>query len=206
MPAERVAPEPREQVVEDLLADAPAAARRQLEPLAVAGQVAGRLEPPRERVERVEVAHRVVAEQVADLVAVQAGEVVRALDVGERVAQAVHRGELVDPGQGAGEAQRLVAAERQPLAEPARQEQVEVGGQLGEVDQQAVVLEQRLHHRLELGPLLRAHRAEQRLHRGHPRRELLDDVVEGPGAREERAVLREELRDVRVARRRCAGG
>ena len=168
MAAERVALEPREQVVEDLLADAPAAARRELQVLAVAGQVAGRLEAPGQGVERVEVAHRVVAEQVADLVAVQAGEVVRAVDVGERVAQAIHRRELVDPGEGARETERLVAAERHALAEPARQQQVEVRGQLGEVDEQAVVPEEGLHHRLELGPLLRAHRAEQRLHRGHP--------------------------------------
>ena len=70
MAAERVALEPREQVVEHLLADPPAAPRRQLEPLPVAGQVAGLLEPPGQVVERVEVADGVVAQQVAHLVAV----------------------------------------------------------------------------------------------------------------------------------------
>ena len=67
--------QPREQVVEDLLADPAAAARRQLEALAVARQVAGLLEPAGEVVERVEVADRVVAEQLADLVAVDRREV-----------------------------------------------------------------------------------------------------------------------------------
>ncbi len=86
--AERVALEPREQVVEDLLADPPAAARGQLQPLAVAGQVAGLLEPPGEVVERIELARGVVAEQVADLVAIDRGEVGRRLDVGQRVRRA----------------------------------------------------------------------------------------------------------------------
>ena len=104
-----------------------------------------------------------------------------------------------DLGERAVEPERLVAAERDALAEPAGQQQVEVRGELGEVDQQPVVAQQRLHHRLELGPLLRAHRAQERLHRGHPLRELVDDVVERPGAREEPAVLGEELRGVRVA-------
>ena len=48
-------------------------ARGELEPLPVAGEVAGLLEPAGEVVERVEVAHRVVAEQVADLVAIDRG-------------------------------------------------------------------------------------------------------------------------------------
>ena len=52
---------------------------------------------------------------------------------------------------------------------------------------------------LQLGPLLRAHRAHQRLHRGHPLGQLVDDVVERLGAREEAAVLGQELRGVRVA-------
>ena len=89
-------------------------------------------------------------------------------------------------------------AERDPLAQAAGQQQVEVARELGEVHAEPVVLEERVHHRLELGALLGRHRAQERLHRGHPRGELVDDVVEGPGAREEPAVLREELADVRV--------
>ena len=89
--AECVALEPREQVVEDLLADPPAAARRQLKALAVAGQVAGLLEPPGQVVERLEVAYGVVAEQVADLVAVDRGQVAGRLDIGQRVLQPIHR-------------------------------------------------------------------------------------------------------------------
>ena len=85
---------------------------------------------------------------------------------------------------------------RHAIAEAAGQDQVEVRGELGEVDEQAVVAEQRLHHRFELGALLGAERPQQRLHRGHPLGELLEDVVERLGAREEPAVLGEELRDV----------
>ena len=99
MAAERIALEPREQVVEHLLADLPAAARRQLEALAVAGQVAGLLEPPGEVVERIEVADRVVAQQLADLVAVDVGEVAGSVDVGERVLQPFHRLEPGDLGE-----------------------------------------------------------------------------------------------------------
>ena len=56
--AERVALEPREQVVEDLLPDLAAASRGQLQPLPVAGEVAGLLEPASEVVERIELAAR----------------------------------------------------------------------------------------------------------------------------------------------------
>ena len=74
---ERVALEASEQVVEDLLADPPAAPRRELHPFAVAGQVAGLLQPAGEVVERLEIAQAVVAEQVTDLVAVDGGQVGR---------------------------------------------------------------------------------------------------------------------------------
>ncbi len=75
--AECVALEAGEQVVEDLLADPPAAPRRELHAFAVAGQVAGLLEPAGEVVERLEIAQAIVAEQVADLVAVDGGQVGR---------------------------------------------------------------------------------------------------------------------------------
>ena len=81
MAAERVPAEPREQVVEDLLADPPGPPRRQLQAVAVARQVAGLLEPAGEVVERVEVAHRVVAEQVADVAPVDRRQVARGADV-----------------------------------------------------------------------------------------------------------------------------
>ena len=107
-------------------------------------------------------------------------------------------------GERAVEAQRLVATEPDALAEAARQEQVQVRGELREVEQEPVVAQERVHHRLELGPLLGGHRAHERLHRGHPLGELVDDVVEGPRAREEPPVLGEELRGVRGRRRRSA--
>ena len=74
---EGIALESGEQVVEHLLADLAAAPRGQLQPLAVACQVAGLLEPAREVVERIELARRVVTEQVAHLVAIDGGEVGR---------------------------------------------------------------------------------------------------------------------------------
>ncbi len=97
--AECVPLQPREQVVEHLLADLPAAPRRQLEPLPVAGQIAGLLEPPGEVVERIEIADRLVAKEIAHLVAIDPGEVARCLDVGERVLQPLHRLEPADLGE-----------------------------------------------------------------------------------------------------------
>ena len=134
------------------------------------------------------------------------GQIGRRFDVRQGVGQLVHRLEPVDLRQCAVEAEWLVATERHPVAEPARQQQVEVRGELGEVDQEPVVAQEGVHHRLELGALLRAHRAHQRLHRRHPLGELVDDVVEGAGAREELAVLGQELRRVRGRRHRSARG
>jgi hypothetical protein len=47
--------------------------------------------------------------------------------------------------------------------------------------------------------LLRRHRPEQRLHRRHALGQLLDDVVERPGAGEEPAVPRQEFVDLILA-------
>ena len=199
VPAEGVALEPREQVVEHLLADLAAAARRQLEALAIAGQVAGLLQTPGQVVQRVELAASVVAQQVADLVAIDPGQVPRRVHVRQGVLQPVERPEPRDLGQRAVEAERLVPAERHPVAETARQQEVQVRGELGEVDQQPVVAQQRIHHRLELGPLGRAHRPQERLHGRHPLGELVDDVVERLRAGEERPVLGQELRRIRIA-------
>ena len=98
------------------------------------------------------------------------------------------------------EAHRLVAAEPDPVAEPAGQQLVEVGGELGEVPAQPVVAQQRVDRVLELRPLLGRERPHERLHRRHPVGQLVDDVVERRGAREERAVLGQELVDVVLAR------
>ena len=196
---ERVALEAGEQVVEDLLPDPATAARRQLEPFPVAREVAGLLQATGQVVERVEVTDRLVSEQVADLVPIERGEIAGTLDVGERIFQPVHGREPLDLGKGALEAERLVATERDAFAQPAGQQEVEVRRQLGEIDEEAVVAQERVHHRFELGPLLGRHRAQERLHRGHPRGQLVDDVVEALGAREELAVLGQELADVGVA-------
>ena len=198
MPTERVAPKAGEQLVEHVLADLACTPGRQLEPLPVAGQVAGLLETPRQVIEGVEVTDGVVAHQVAHLVPVDRGEVARRFHVHQRVLEPFHRLQPGDLRQRAIERERLVATEADPVAEPAGEEQIEVRRQLGQVDQQPVVTEQRVHHRLELGSLLRAEGAHQRLHRRHALGELVDDVVEGAGAWEELPVLREELARIGV--------
>ena len=60
-----------------------------------ARQVAGRLESPGQIVERIEVSHAFVAEQVAHLVAIERREVAGALDVGQGILEPVHR---LEPG------------------------------------------------------------------------------------------------------------
>ncbi len=78
-----VALESSEQVAEHLLADAPAPARGQREVFVVARQVAGLLEPPSKRIERIQVTHRIGAKEVAHLVPIDRGEIVRAIDVSQ---------------------------------------------------------------------------------------------------------------------------
>ena len=197
--AERVPLEPREQVVEDLLADLAAAARGELQPLAVTREVAGFLEATREVVERIELARGVVAEQVAHLGAIDA----------RRGRPAIRRRTArrpAGPSPGAGRSapvRRRGRAARRHRTAPGRRARPAAAGRgsrpAGPGHQEPVVAQEGVHHRLELGALLRAHRAHQRLHRGHPLGELVDDVVEGAGAREELAVLGEELRRVGVA-------
>ena len=196
---ERVPSQPAEQIVEHLLADPARAARRQLHPIAVALEVAGPLEAARKLIEGVHIAGSVGAEQVADPLTIDLAKVARAVDAVQLRLEGVERLEVRHLLQGAFEAERLVAAEPGPLAEAAGQQLVERCRELSEVPAQPVVAQQRVHHRLELGPLLRAHRAQQRLHRGHPLRQLGDDVVEGLRAREEPAVLAQEVRDVGIA-------
>ena len=154
--AERVAVQPREQLVEDLLADPPVAARGELQPVAVALEVARLLEPVGEVLERVEVAGRVRAQQVAHVRAIDLAEVARAARAVELRLELVERLEPAELVERRLEAQRLVAVEPDPLAQPAGEQLVEVRGQLGEVPPQPVVAQQRIERVLEL---LRAARA-----------------------------------------------
>ena len=201
MAPERVAPKAGEQVVEDLLADPPAAPRGELQAVAVAGEVARPLELLREVVERVQVAGRLVAEELGHAVAIDVREIARPADPVDLLLERVQGLEIGHLGERAFEPERLVAAEPVAVAEPARHQLVHRGRELGQVPAQPVVAQQRVHRVLELGPLLGRHRLEERLQRGHPLGELVDDVVEGLRAREERAVLGHELRDVRIAAR-----
>ena len=199
MAAERVALESREQVVQHLLTDPPAPARRQLEAFAIAGEVAGFLEPSGQVVQRREIACCVLAKEIPNLVTVDLGQVGRAVDIGERVLETIHRLDPGDLGERAIEAERFVAGEWHTLAKPTRDEKVEVRGKLGEIQEQPIVTKERLHHRLELRPLFRTHRAHERLQRGHPMGQLVDDVVESVRAGEEPPMLRQKLACIRVA-------
>ena len=166
----------------------------------VAGQVAGLLEPPGEVVEGVEVAH---ARRRPAGRGPRPGRSRRDRRATRRRTARPRAGP--SPGAGAiwASAPSSPSGSSPPNGtrspRPPGSSRSRFDGELGEVDQQPVVAEERLHHRLELGPLLRAHRAHQRLHGGHPLGQLVDDVVEGLGAREEPAVLGQELAGVRVA-------
>src|SRR4051812_48090761 len=133
MAAEPVAAETREQVVEHLLPDPTAPARCQLEPLALPRQVAGLLELSRQLVETLEISDGVVAQEVADPVAINVGEISRRLDVAERVLERIEALEPRHLLERTVEPERLVAAEPESVPEPARHELVHRRGQLREI-------------------------------------------------------------------------
>ena len=160
MAAERIAPESREQVVEHLLADPPAAARRQLHAVAVAIEVAGGLEAGGQVLQRVQVARGVRTQEVADVGAVDLADVPGPVDAFEVALEAVQRLELAELVQRQFEAQRLVPAEAHPVPQPVGEQLVEVRRELREVPLEAVVAEQRVDRVLELRPLLGRQRPE----------------------------------------------
>ena len=165
--------EPREQVVEDLLADPPAAPRRELQPLARRGSGS---RPPRaggrgRRARRGRAPRRR-----------RAGRATSSRSMRGEVGRATRRRDSASSSRSIAwsrpicasapsSAERLVAAERHAVAEPAGQQQVEVRGELGEVTSAAG-------RRAAARPSSTAssarcsgrHRAQQRLHRGHPLR------------------------------------
>ena len=204
MAAECVRAQPAEEVVEHLLPDASAATRGQFHAIAVSLEVARTLELLREIVEGVEVACRILAQQPADLLAVDAAEIAGVLNAVELRLERVERLEVGHLLQGAVKAESLVAAEPEPLAQAAGHQLVQRCRELRKVPPQAVVAQEGIHHSLQLGALSGAHGLEERLHGGHAVGELLDDVVEGPGAGKELTVLREECADVGVAARPVA--
>ena len=205
--AERVALEPREQVVEDLLADPPAAARGQLEALAVAGQVAGLLEPAGQVVERLE---------VADARRRRAGRGPRRgrWRPGRPATRRRTARPPAGPSPGAGR-----SARGRPRARAARRRRTGPGRRArraaaGRGSRRAGRDRPAAGRRAAAPPSSSSSSARcsgliermQRLHRGHPLGQLVDDVVEGLGAREELAVLGQELRWRPGRRRRSARG
>ncbi len=149
--------------------------------------------------QRLQLARGVVVEELPNLVRIDLREGGRIVHGAESGRESVHRFESAELVQGGVERQWLVSAERHPLAETFRQDLVKVARQLREVPAQSIVTKQRVHHRLELLALLGAHRCQERLHRGHPLRQLADDVIESARPRKEVAVFGEELGGVRIA-------
>ena len=111
------------------------------------------------------------------------------------VLQPVHRLEPGDLGEGAVEPERLVAAERHPVAEAAGQQLVQVRGELGEVTSEPVVAEERVHHRLRArraapGVIERSSDCIAAIRSASC--SMMSSSVRAPG--KNRAVLGEELR------------
>jgi hypothetical protein len=164
--AERVALEPGEQVVEDLLADPPAAARCQIHPLAVARQVASLLEPAGEVVERLELAQLSPTSRgpswsmAPDRRATHVGS---AFPDDPRLQPAIWARLLGTSGS---------SPPNGPIAEPGQQVEFDASWA---VDEQPVCRSASS----STGALRagRTHRSHEP-HRGHPISELIDDVVE----------------------------
>ena len=162
-----------EQLVEDPLAQPPRATRRQLEALAAALGVARLFEQLGQLLKRAAAsAADSRIEQLRDLVGIDLGQL-----VGRARCRPSGSAELVHP-VAAGRAGRARPAsvscspslEVVALAQALGQQRVERRGELRQVPAQPVVVQQRVHHVLQLLALLGAHRLHQRLHLGHARR------------------------------------
>src|SRR3989442_527550 len=122
--------------------------------LAAAGQVAGLLELPGDLVEGGKVARRLLAEQLANLVAIEIGETPRAFDGAERILERIESLESPDLVERRLQPEWLVSRELVALAQPIRHELVHVRSEPGEVPAESIVAQEGIHHRLELCPLL----------------------------------------------------
>ena len=168
-----------EQVAERALADAPDALRRELHAAFALLDEAGFLELLRELRELVERTRRVLAEELADLVEIDLGELTGIRRVAQHVLERVDVAELVEHAAHLPERHRLVAAERHPLAPAHLRERVaQVLAELVDLPAQIHVVEQRVRELLQLRALLGRHRVQQLLHLRHRARHLLEQLVE----------------------------
>ena len=137
------------------------------------------LEHPRQLRELLQRTRRVVAEEVADPVEVDLGELAGVGRVAHQVLERVDVAELVEQAAHPRERERLVAAEAHPLAPTHLRERVaQVLAELVHLPAQVHVVEERVGELLELRALLGAHRVEQLLHLRHRLRHLLEQLVE----------------------------
>ena len=139
-----------------------------------------------------------------ELVGVDLVELLGRVDVAQLLGQAVHAAQPAELRQGA--LQRQLVCPGTAAAGPARPAAAgRASRRAGRGPSAAGRRAAARPSSSELRALLRRSATHQRLHRGHPLGQLLDDVVERPGAREERAVARQEAVDIVLeARRRPA--
>jgi hypothetical protein len=190
-----VAGQLREEVGQRVATDLAEPLGRELQPTLGVVDETGVLELLGELRELLEAAGGIVAQQLAGPVQVHLGQRAGARRPAQHLLQLVEVAELVEHLRGLGEAERVLAGEVvAPVPAHLREELLEVAAQLVHLPAQVHVLEQRLGQALQLRPLLRRHRVEHRLHRGHPLGHELEQLVEGLGVlREEVAVALHEL-------------
>ena len=154
VPAGAVLQEPAEQVAERALADAADALRRELHAPFTLFDEAGFLEHLGELGELRERTRRVVAEEVADAVEVDLGELTGVRRVAQQVLERVDVAELVEQTAHLRERERLVAAEAHALAPTHLRERVaQVLTELVHLPAEIHVVEQRVGQLLELRAL-----------------------------------------------------
>ena len=113
-------------------------------------------------------------------------------------AELVHAVEPAELRERPLERQLLATLEVISLAQSLGEQRIERRGELSQIPAQPVIAQQRIHHVLQLLALIGAERLHQRLHLGHSRGELLDDVVERLRAGKDTAVARQEVGGIRL--------
>ena len=198
MPAEAVAPELAEDLGERPHAELARGSRCELQPAAVALQVAGLLERAGQLAQLLEIPGGVVARQVAQQIVVDAIQGVGVARAGERLLHLVEALLPVDGGHRLRQAHRLVAREGIRLAEAlVGPQRLEIACQARHVPAQPVVAQQVVHHLLQLGAHLRAHAVEHRCHLARLSTHVVDELVDVLDTRREiPAMLGHELAEV----------
>ncbi len=198
--AEAIALEVSEDVAQGLVADLADGPRGQLEPVAFPLEIAGFLQLLGHLAQALEVAGRLLAQELLDLLRVDLLEVVGIAHLLDLPLELVELAELVHQLHGLLHREVVVAAEVVALAVGRRHELAQVHAELAQLGLEPLVLhEERLHHVLELAALAGRHAREQRLHLAGLLGDLLHELVEVLGAREVVAPLLLEGVEVRLA-------